>query len=59
MNINSKNTAANEIKAGVNTVFFRSGNLQLAGLLFTPKDFDVNKQYPTVVFSGPFNQVKE
>lgn len=59
MNINSKNTKAEEIKAGENTISFRSGNYQLAGLLFTPEDFDVNKLYPTVVFSGPFNQIKE
>ncbi len=59
MNMNSKNTKASEMIAGMNKVSFRSGNVQLAGLLFTPKDFDLTKKYPTVVFSGPFNQIKE
>jgi ribA/ribD-fused uncharacterized protein len=59
MNINSKNTKASEITSGVNKISFRSGTVQLAGLLFTPENFDSSKKYPTVVFSGPFNQVKE
>ncbi|MFA8451921.1 MAG: alpha/beta hydrolase [Bacteroidales bacterium] len=33
--------------------------MKLAGLLFTPEKFDQSKKYPTVVFSGPFNQIKE
>ncbi|MCG8579442.1 MAG: alpha/beta hydrolase [Bacteroidales bacterium] len=52
------NTMEN-IKAGKNEVRFKSQGVQLAGLLFTPEDFDANKKYATVVFSGPFNQVKE
>lgn len=59
MNINLKNTKASEITSGVNKISFRSGTVQLAGLLFTPENFDSSKKYPTVVFSGPFNQVKE
>lgn len=57
--MNEKNTKASEIKAGVNKVSFNSGKYQLAGLLFTPEDFDNSKTYPTVVFSGPVLQVKE
>ncbi|MCV6636422.1 alpha/beta hydrolase [Candidatus Albibeggiatoa sp. nov. NOAA] len=47
------------MQSGINTVQFKSQGYQLAGLLFTPNDFDATKQYPTVVFTGPFNQVKE
>lgn len=47
------------IQAGVYTVNFKSQGVNLAGLLFTPQDFDQTKKYPTVVFSGPFNQIKE
>ncbi|NOH69069.1 alpha/beta hydrolase [Vibrio rotiferianus] len=51
------------IVAGKNEVKFISttmgGELKLAGLLFTPVDFDSSKQYPTVVLTGAFNQVKE
>lgn len=46
-------------KAGKNEVKFWSQGVQLAGLIFTPADFDASKSYPTVVFSGPFNQIKE
>ncbi|MDE0697016.1 MAG: alpha/beta hydrolase [Boseongicola sp.] len=35
------------------------GDLKLAGLLFLPEGFDPSRQYPTVVLSGAFNQVKE
>ncbi len=38
---------------------FKSQGVKLSGLIFTPEDFDPNKSYPAVVFSGPFNQVKE
>lgn len=51
------------LKAGENKVFFTSktmgGDLRLAGLLFLPDGFDPSRKYPTVVFTGPFNQVKE
>ena len=47
------------IQSGVNTVNFKSQGYQLSGLLFVPQGFEANRQYPTVVFSGPFNQVKE
>lgn len=35
------------------------GDVMLAGLLFVPDNFDPTKKYPTIVFTGPFNQVKE
>jgi len=47
------------IQSGVNTVQFKSQGYLLSGVLFTPNDFNAAKQYPTVVFAGPFNQVKE
>jgi len=47
------------IQSGVNSIKFNSQGSQLAGLLFVPDNFDASKQYPTVIFSGPFNQVKE
>ena len=31
----------------------------LAANLYLPEDFDASKKHPTVIFSGPFNQVKE
>ena len=54
-----KKTEKMELRSGKNKVTFKSQGVKLAGLLFTPKNFDKNKTYPTVVFSGPFNQVKE
>ena len=33
--------------------------IPLDGYKIIPPDFDETKKYPTVVFSGPFNQVKE
>tara|TARA_Y100001960_G_C14770075_1_gene879389 strand:- start:135 stop:1067 length:933 start_codon:yes stop_codon:yes gene_type:complete len=51
------------IKPGLNEVTFISktmgGDLKLAGHLHAPDDFDSSKKYPTIVFTGPFNQVKE
>ncbi len=47
------------MKSGKNEVKFNSQGVQLAGHLYLPENFDANKKYPTVVFSGPFNQVKE
>ena len=48
-----------DLSPGSNPVTFRSQGHDLAGLLFAPDDFDSSKKYPTVVFTGPFNQVKE
>ena len=51
------------LDAGDNNVTFVSktmgGDLKLAGLLFLPEGFDPSRQYPAVVLSGAFNQVKE
>ena len=58
-NNNLKDNTMNNIKSGINEVTFKSQVVKLAGLLFTPENFDASKKYPTVVFSGPFNQIKE
>lgn len=51
------------LQAGKNKVTFKSqtmaGDLKLAGDLYLPENFSENNKYPTVVFTGPFNQVKE
>ena len=51
------------LTAGPNKVEFISktmgGDLKLSGVLFLPDNFNVKSSYPTVVFTGPFNQVKE
>ena len=47
------------ITAGKNTVTFKSGNYQLVGNLYAPEGFDALQKYPTIVFTPPFNQVKE
>lgn len=59
INHHLNNNTMNNLKAGKNEVTFKSQGVKLAGLLFTPENFDTSKRYPTVVFSGPFNQVKE
>ncbi|WP_086932700.1 alpha/beta hydrolase [Agarilytica rhodophyticola] len=47
------------ISSGKNAITFKSGNNILSGNLYTPEGFDASKQYPTIVFTPPFNQVKE
>lgn len=47
------------LNSGKNFITFQSEGKKLAGLLFLPEGFDTNKQYPTVVITPPFNQVKE
>lgn len=47
------------IHAGINHVTFKSQGHTLAGLIFAPEHFDETKKYPTVIFTGPFNQIKE
>lgn len=51
------------LKAGINEIAFATktvaGDLMLAGLLFLPEGFDPDGSYPAVIFSPPFNQVKE
>lgn len=55
----SKTINGMEFKSGKNKVTFKSQGIQLAGLLFTPENFDANKTYPAIMFSGPVGQVKE
>ncbi|MCH2032287.1 MAG: alpha/beta hydrolase [Tenacibaculum sp.] len=52
-----------ELQSGKNRIHFISktmaGNLKLSGDLYIPTNFNASNKYPTVVFTGPFNQVKE
>ena len=48
-----------KLNSGKNDVTFRSQGYTLAGHLYCPDGFDPSAKYPTVVFSPPFNQVKE
>ncbi|MCG8308532.1 MAG: alpha/beta hydrolase [Cytophagales bacterium] len=64
INVSAQNNHLNNnkmtnFKSGTNEVTFKSQGVKLAGLLFTPDNFDESKKYSAVVFSGPFNQVKE
>lgn len=47
------------LASGRNDVAFRSQGAVLAGHLYLPDGFNQAERYPAVVFSGPFNQVKE
>jgi len=47
------------LKAGKNTITFKSHGYNIAGLLFTPDDFDPAKKYPTILFNEPGLSVKE
>jgi fermentation-respiration switch protein FrsA (DUF1100 family) len=58
LNINKERNMQNIVN-GKNSVTFKSQGVKLAGDLFVPSDFDKSKKYPAVVFSGPFNQIKE
>lgn len=49
----------NTLAAGQNDVTFKSQGQNLAGHLYLPEDFSSTDNYPAIVFSGPFNQVKE
>lgn len=48
-----------QLKQGINSVTYQSQGVKLKGHLHLPKNFDPKQKYPTVIFSGPFNQVKE
>ena len=48
-----------QLSAGKNMVTFKSQGVTLSGLLYTPADFNASEKYPAIVFSGPFNQIKE
>lgn len=52
-NAATKTTNNIDFKAGKNEVTFKSKGVLLAGLIFTPENFDETQQYPTVVYSGP------
>ncbi len=59
-----ENTMTREnLTSGKNDIEFISrtmgGELKLAAHLYIPEGFDQDKKYPAVVYSGPFNQVKE
>ena len=45
--------------AGKNKVTFKSQGVQLTGNLYLPENFSATGKFPTVIYSGPFNQVKE
>lgn len=51
------------LKPGKNEISFISktmgGDLSLSAHLYLPDDFAEAEQYPSIVFTGPFNQVKE
>lgn len=51
--------ALQDIKSGKNSIYFKSMGLNLAAHLYTPEGFDPTKNYPAVVFSSAYNQVKE
>lgn len=43
----------------IEKVTFKSGDYQLSGNLYLPQGFDASQKYPAIVFTPPFNQVKE
>lgn len=48
-------------KVNFNPVTFENSEngLKLAGILFTPRDFDKSEQYPAVIVAGPMHSTKE
>ncbi|NET59689.1 MAG: alpha/beta hydrolase [Symploca sp. SIO2E6] len=44
---------------GKNEISFTSQGYTLAANLYVPEGFDASDSYPTVIYSPPFNQVKE
>ncbi|MCT4581086.1 MAG: alpha/beta hydrolase [Flavobacteriales bacterium] len=54
-----KNIKMENLKAGVNTITFKSFGLDLVGNLYLPEGFDANKKYKAIVGASPFPQVKE
>ena len=60
LNNNQENkNMSTQISVGKNQITFKSQGVKLSGLLYTPADFDASATYPTIIFSGPFNQIKE
>lgn len=47
------------LKAGKNTVKFKSFGVDLVSDLYLPEGFDINKKYKAIVGASPFPQVKE
>lgn len=56
---NKKDQTMQNLVNGKNSIKFKSQGVNLSGDLYLPNGFENSKQYPAVVFSGPFNQVKE
>ncbi|MCG8623088.1 MAG: alpha/beta hydrolase [Proteobacteria bacterium] len=48
-----------KLSPGRNDITFQSMGNKLAAHLYTPQGFDPKGSYPTVIFSPPFNQIKE
>ena len=49
----------NSIASGKNDISFSSQGYNLVGNLYTPQGFDASNQYSIIIFTPPFNQVKE
>ncbi|MCT4639483.1 MAG: alpha/beta hydrolase [Bacteroidales bacterium] len=56
---NLKDNIMKHLKAGKNTVTFKSFGVELVGNLYLPEGFDANKKYKAIVSASPFPQVKE
>ena len=54
-----KENIESRLKAGKNDISFQSQGYKLAAHLYVPGNYNSSEKYPTVIFSGPFNQVKE
>lgn len=54
-----KEKSMQSLSSGRIDITFVSQGYKLKGHLYTPQNFDLNQKYPTVIFSPPFNQVKE
>lgn len=59
MNNSKKENAMSNLKAGKNSVTFKSFGVDLAGDLYLPEGFDPNKKYKAIVGASPFPQLKE
>ncbi len=47
------------LSSGNNSITFKSQGVSLAANLYLPENFSSEQSYPAVIFSPPFNQVKE
>lgn len=59
LNENVSKAATVSLTEGKNTVSFKSQGVNLAAHLYLPDGFNQDSHYPAIVFSPPFNQVKE